>query len=502
MKKIVQGLKENRQQFFLLVIVNAFVGGMVGMERTIFPKFAEQSFDVASKTAVLTFIAAFGLTKALTNYLTGRLANRFGRRNLLLAGWLLAIPVPLLLIWAPAWIWVVAANVLLGMSQGLAWSSTVVMKIDLVGEKNRGLAMGLNEFAGYLSVGIVAWLTGRMAENLGVTPYPFYLGLGLAVTGLLLTLFLVKDTRAFVHHETATAVSAAPLGHVFKETTLKNKTLSSVTQAGLINNLNDGMVWGLLPMLLASWQMSTDQTGIVTAVYPAVWGLGQLFTGLMADRYSRKGMLFWGMLLQALAIFILPFAPYLIWQVLISALLGLGTALVYPTFMVVIAAETSPAQRAESLGVFRLWRDLGYAVGAILSGITADLFGMTAAILLIAGLTLISALIVRFRMPGKSISANHCVSPDELMKELKSGDNLYLMDVRSKEEFESGHIPEALNIPLPELPEKMIFLEKDTRIITACAKGGGRSEKAAGMLRQMGFREHRLCGGIEGMQLS
>jgi MFS family permease len=394
------GMKENWKQFTLLVFVNAFVGGMIGMERTIFPQFAEEEFGVSSKTAILSFIIAFGITKAVANYYAGRLANSFGRKNLLIAGWILAIPVPFLLIYAPDWSVVILANMFLGVSQGLTWSSTVVMKIDLVGEKDRGLAMGLNEFAGYLSVGIVAFLTGYIASHYGITPYPFYLGIFISVSGLILSAIWVKDTRIFVHHESRTD-KTAELRHVFLDTTFRDKTLSSVTQAGLVNNLNDGMIWGLLPIVLISLQYSTEHTGIITAVYPAIWGIGQLFTGKMSDHYSKKAMLFWGMLLQGIAILFLSFTRDFYMFMAISVVLGLGTALVYPTFLATIAEATSPAQRAESMGTFRLWRDLGYAFGAIISGITADLLGVSSAIILIGILTVLSSVIIKIRMPEK-----------------------------------------------------------------------------------------------------
>ncbi len=394
------GLKENWRQFTILVIVNAFVGGMIGMERSIFPQFAELEFGVASKTAILSFITAFGFTKALTNYFTGRLANKFGRKNLLLFGWLLAIPIPFILMNAGSWNWVIFANVLLGISQGLTWSSTVVMKIDLVGEKDRGLAMGLNEFAGYFAVGVVAFLSSYIANKYGITPYPFYIGVFISIVGFLLTLFWIKDTSAFVHKESVTD-NTAHMNNIFAETTFRNKTLSSVTQAGLVNNLNDGMIWGLLPIVLFSLNYNTENIGIITAIYPTVWGVGQLFTGKMSDIYSKKAMLFWGMLLQGVAILFIPFSSSFFMLATISTLLGLGTALVYPTFLSTIAQATSPKQRAESIGIFRLWRDLGYAFGAIISGITADLFGVEYAIFLIGGLTIISALIIKFRMPER-----------------------------------------------------------------------------------------------------
>jgi len=397
------GLRENWKQFTLLVIVNAFVGGMIGMERTIFPQFAELEFGVASKTAMLSFITAFGITKAIANYYTGRLANKYGRKNLLLFGWLITIPIPFMLIHAPNWSFVIFANVLLGVSQGFTWSSTVVMKIDLVGEKNRGLAMGLNEFAGYFAVGLVAFLTGYLANTYGITPYPFYIGIFISIVGLILTLFWVKDTRVFVHQESLTDTSAQ-LDNVFLETTFKNKTLSSVTQAGLVNNLNDGMIWGLLPIVLFSLNFDNENIGIITAIYPTVWGIGQLFTGKMSDHHSKKAMLFWGMLLQGFAILLLPFSSSFYALASLSAILGFGTALVYPTFLATIAQATSPKQRAESIGTFRLWRDLGYAFGAIISGIIADLFGIQYAIFFIGGLTVISAFVIQVRMP-ESIKA-------------------------------------------------------------------------------------------------
>ena len=396
------GLKENWKQFTILVIVNAFVGGMIGMERTIIPKFAEIEFGIASKTAILSFIIAFGITKAITNYFTGKLANRFGRKNLLLFGWIVAIPIPFILIHAESWNWVIFANMLLGISQGLTWSSTVVMKIDLVGEKDRGLAMGLNEFAGYFAVGLVAFLSGYIAQKYGITPYPFYLGIGISILGFLLTLLFVKDTRVFVHQENTTN-KIKKLDNIFLETSFTNKTLSTITQAGLVNNLNDGMIWGLLPIVLLSLNYDSQDIGIITAIYPTVWGFGQLVTGKMSDVYSKKKMLFWGMLLQGIAILFIPFATVFYQLVAISAFLGLGTALVYPTFLSAIAQATNPHQRAESIGTFRLWRDLGYAIGAIISGITADLFGVNYAILLIGVITIVSSLIIEIRIPKSAI---------------------------------------------------------------------------------------------------
>ncbi len=392
------GLKENWQQFTLLVIVNAFVGGMVGLERSIIPQLAETEFGLSSKSAILSFIVAFGITKAMANYFTGRLANKIGRRKLLIIGWVLALPISIILIYANSWSWVIGANILLGLSQGLTWSSTVVMKMDLVGEKQRGLAMGINEFAGYLAVGVVAFLTGYIAENYGVRPYPFYIGIFMSVLGLLLTIIWVKDTKVFVSQEAKFSI-ITHTENVFLNTTFKNKTLSSVTQAGLVNNLNDGMIWGLLPILLLQLKLNNQHIGIISAIYPTVWGIGQLFTGKMSDLYPKKKMLFWGMFLQGIAIVLLIFTKDFYLLALLSASLGLGTALVYPTFLSTIAQATNPNQRAESIGTFRLWRDLGYAFGAIISGITADIFGIHYAVVLIGLITIISSIIIQIRMP-------------------------------------------------------------------------------------------------------
>lgn len=488
------GLKENWKQFTILVIVNAFVGGMIGMERTIFPQFAEVEFGVTSKTAILSFITAFGLTKAITNYFAGILSNKIGRRNLLLSGWLFAIPIPFMLIYASSWSWVIFANVLLGISQGLTWSSTVVMKIDLVGEKDRGFAMGLNEFAGYFAVGLVAFLTGYIANTYGITPYPFYLGILISILGFILTVVWVKDTSAFVKKESATD-NTAQLNNVFLDTTFKNKTLSSVTQAGLVNNLNDGMIWGLLPIVLFSLNFNHHDIGIITAVYPTVWGIGQLFTGKMSDQYSKKSMLFWGMLIQGMAIFALPFTSSFYVLVSISATLGLGTALVYPTFLSTIAQATNPKQRAESIGTFRLWRDLGYAFGAIISGVTADIFGLEYAIFLIAVVTVFSSLIIKFRMPENIKSSKECIEIEEVKKALEKNKNIQIIDVRNKEEFNQGHIPNALNISLQDLKEYVLKLDTKVHYITTCGKGGGRSAEGAQLLKEFGLNAMWLCGG-------
>jgi MFS family permease len=396
-QNIKLGLKENWRQFTLLVIINAFVGGMVGLERSILPQIAEQEFHIAAKTAILSFIIVFGIVKAITNYFAGVFANKIGRKNLLTIGWLFAIPVPFILMFAPGWNWIVAANILLGINQGLAWSSTVVMKIDLVGEKQRGFAMGLNEFAGYLAVALVAFLTGYIAAEYGLRPYPFYLGIGLVLLGLAGSIFLIKDTRK--HVEAENTISGVPkLKQPFWETTWKHPNLGSVTQAGLINNLNDGMAWGIFPILLATKGFNLEQIGIVTAVYPAVWGFGQLFTGKMADVFNKKHLLFIGMLLQGIALGLFLFAGSMTHYVVLSAVLGWGTAMVYPTFLATVAENTHPQDRAKSIGIFRLWRDLGYAIGAILTGLIADSFGIDISILAIGVLTILSAVVIAVRM--------------------------------------------------------------------------------------------------------
>jgi MFS family permease len=397
MNQVKLGLKENWRQFSLLVVINAFVGGMVGLERSILPQIAESDFHIAAKTAILSFIIVFGFVKALTNYFTGALANKVGRKKLLTIGWLFGIPVPFILMYANSWNWIIAANVLLGINQGLAWSSTVVMKIDLVGEKQRGFAMGLNEFAGYMAVAVVAYFTSMIASHYGLRPQPFYLGIVLAFLGFFGSWLFVKDTRHHIAHETTTSLIPR-LKRIFWETTWKNKNLGSVTQAGLVNNLNDGMVWGLFPILLISKGFTIGQIGIITAVYPAVWGIGQLFTGKMADFFCKKDLLFWGMLLQGLALVALLFAGTFLHFIVIAIILGWGTAMVYPTFLATVAENTHPGDRAKSLGVFRLWRDMGYALGAIITGVMADAFNVNASVLAIGLLTIFSAVTIFYRM--------------------------------------------------------------------------------------------------------
>lgn len=391
------GLRENWKQFSFLVIINSFVGGMIGLERSILPKIAEIEFDMKVKTAVLSFIVVFGITKAITNYYTGKLASKVGKKKLLILGWIFAIPFPFILMYAPNWNWIIAANILLGINQGLTWSTTVLMKIDLVGEKDRGFAMGLNEFSGYLAVGIVALLTGWIASEYGIRPYPFYVGIALTALGLFGTIFLVKDTQHHLRKE-ATNSNIPKLSNIFWETTWKNPNLGSVSVAGLINNMNDGMIWGILPFLLAVKGFSIEKIGIIAAIYPTVWGIGQLFTGKMADKYPKRKMLYLGMLLQAIALLSLAWADTMTHFVCLSILLGWGTAMVYPTFLATISENTHPDNRAQSIGIFRFWRDLGYAIGAILTGIMADTFNLESPILFIAGLTFLSSAIIYYRM--------------------------------------------------------------------------------------------------------
>lgn len=391
------GLRENARQFWLLVLINGFVGAMVGLERSVIPEFAQTVFGISGHTALLSFIVAFGLAKSFANLAMGRLASRFTRRQLLLAGWLFALPVPWMLIYAGSWWWVIAANVLLGLNQGLAWSATVVMKIDLVGEKNRGLAMGINEFAGYLAVGLASFLAGYLAAATGQVTYAFLPGLGFSAAGLLLTFFLVRDTQGHVHTEAA-RTTIPLLANIWKDTTWRHANLGSVTLNGFVNNLNDGILWGLLPLLLATKGYSLAQTGLLAGVYPVVWGLGQLVTGKLGDHLCKKQLLSGGMLLQGLAIGLLLFAASLPLLVTALVLLGAGTALVYPNFLSVVAENTHPSQRPQSLGIFRFWRDFGYVAGAVAAGVFSDLFGLEAVLLGTAGLTISAGLLSELRM--------------------------------------------------------------------------------------------------------
>ncbi len=401
MTELRLGLRENLAQFTLLVVVNAFVGAMIGMERSILPAIAEQEFHIVARTAVLSFIVVFGITKALTNYLAGRWSDRFGRKQILVGGWLFAIPVPFLLMWAPSWNWILFANVLLGISQGLTWSTTVIMKIDLVGATRRGLAMGLNEFAGYFAVAGSALATGWIAARYGLRPEPFYLGFGFVGLGLGLSLFAVRETRHHVAYEArqvgAPAATLSPR-EVFWRTTWRDRNLASVSQAGLVNHLNDGMAWGLFPLFFAAAHLDIDQIGVLAAIYPATWGVAQIFTGALSDRVGRKWLIASGMWVQAIGIAIIVLASGFAGFALGCALLGVGTAMVYPTLLAAIGDVAHPSWRASAVGVYRLWRDLGYAVGAVLAGLTADALGLAAAMWVVAALTLASGLQVALRM--------------------------------------------------------------------------------------------------------
>ena len=419
-QSVVQlGLRANWQQFTLLVIVNVFVGGMVGLERSIVPLLGQSVFGLASTTAVLSFIVSFGIVKALANLFAGRLSDRIGRKGVLIAGWLFGLPVPFLIIFAPAWSWVVFANVLLGINQGLCWSTTVIMKIDLVGPARRGLAMGINEAAGYGAVSLAAIAAGYLAATYALRPQPFLLGMVFALAGLLLTIFFIRETQGHARHEAALLVHQS--GHVpevaqqatdqtaqrpttpsFKEifllTSWKNRTLFSVSQAGLVNNLNDGLAWGLLPLFFAAGGLSIAQIGLLAGIYPGVWGAAQLVTGALSDRLGRKVLIVAGMLLQGTAIILLPFL-YGFWSWAgAMVLLGLGTSLVYPTLIAAISDVAHPEWRASAVGVYRLWRDSGYAIGALLAGVLADLFGVPWAIGVIGVLTILSGVVVKFVM--------------------------------------------------------------------------------------------------------
>lgn len=395
------GLAANWRQFTLLVIVNAFVGAMVGLERTVVPLIAETDFGLVSRTVILSFIISFGVVKAFANLAAGGLGDRIGRKRLLVAGWLVGLPVPLLIIWAPSWGWIVFANVLLGINQGLCWSTTVIMKIDLVGPRQRGLAMGLNEFSGYLAVSLSALATGYIAAAYALRPHPFLMGVGFALAGLLLSVFLVNETRA--HAQTEARQERRPADpdqegpsfwQVILLTSWKDKALFSSSQAGMVNNLNDGMVWGVLPLFLAASGLEVDRIGIVAAVYPSVWGIGQLATGALSDRWGRKWMIVSGLWVQAVGIALVVGAGSFTNWVFAAVLMGAGTALVYPTLLAAISDVAHPQWRGSAVGVYRLWRDGGYAIGAVLSGVLADSFGLSWAIGAIAGITAVSGVIV------------------------------------------------------------------------------------------------------------
>jgi MFS family permease len=411
------GLRANLAQFCLLVGVNALVGGMVGQERSLLSLLATQVFGLAAVSAALTYIVAFGLTKAATNFLAGTLADRYGRKPVLVVGWLVGLPVPLLIIWAPTWTWIVAANVLLGASQGLCWSTTVIMKIDLAGPERRGLAMGLNEAAGYVAVALTAYLTGLIAARAGLRPEPFYLGLAYAGLGFGLSAVLVRETRGHAQLEAqlidlgrTTDTSPGPdtgpgasgerpsMREIVVRTSLREPALSACSQAGLVNNLNDGLAWGLLPLLFVRGGLPVGQVGLLAALYPAVWGLGQLLTGPLSDRLGRKPLITAGMLVQAVALAGTARAHGFLPWAACAILLGIGTAMVYPTLLAAVSDVAHPSWRASAVGVYRLWRDAGFAVGALLAGLIADLAGLEAAVWVIAALTAASGLLVAVRM--------------------------------------------------------------------------------------------------------
>jgi len=399
------GLRANLFQFCLLVVINALVGGMVGQELTVLPLLATREFHLSGYTFLLTYVLAFGITKAATNYFAGTWSDRFGRKPVLLSGWLIAIPVPLLLIWAPSWGWVIASNVLLGVNQGLTWSTTVVMKIDLVGPRQRGLAMGLNEAAGYGAVALTGLLAGYLAAYYGLRPAPFLLGLAYALIGLGLTVVLVRETTGHAQLESAQYRTDAPDEEtaitdrqIFIRTSFTEPALSSACQAGLVNNLNFGLAWGLFPILFATIGMPVDRIGLLVAVYPAVWGVGQIATGALSDHWGRKHLIAAGMLAQAVALGVIAMANSFTDWLLGSALLGAGTAMVYPTLLAAIGDVAHPLWRARAVGVYRLWRDSGYAAGAIVGGVAADIWGLRAAVWAAATITVVSAMVVAARM--------------------------------------------------------------------------------------------------------
>ncbi|HSJ27985.1 MAG TPA: MFS transporter [Acidimicrobiia bacterium] len=386
------GLRQNLPQFALLVAVNALVGGMIGQERTVLPLLAEVEFGLDGMTTLMTFVVAFGVTKALVNLAAGRLADRFGRKPVLVAGWLFGIPVPFLLMLAPTWSWVVFANVLLGVNQGLAWSVTVIMKIDLVGPTRRGTAMGLNEAAGYGAVAVVAWLTGVIAESAGVRPAPFFLGVAFAALGLGLSVVFVRETAGHVDYESARTDHAPRLTgrQVFALATWRHRSLATISRAGLVNNLNEGMAWGLFPIHFAMAGLDLATIGLLVAVSPGVWGVGQLFTGALSDRIGRRWLIVAGQFTEAAGLLVVALGGSVTVWALGSALFGAGTALAYPTLLAAVGDLAHPRWRASAVGVYRLWRDLGFAVGAIVAGTLADLYSVTVAIVAVAAVTALS----------------------------------------------------------------------------------------------------------------
>ncbi len=395
------GLRENWQQFSLLVLINAFVGGMVGLERTVVPLIGSEEFKIASTTLVVSFIVSFGVVKAVANLVSGHFADLYGRKPMLVLGWLVGLPVPFLIAWGPSWGWIIAANAMLGLNQGFAWSMTVLMKVDLVGSKSRGLAVGLNEFAGYLSVGLTAFLTGYLAQRYGLRPQPFYIGIGYAVLGLILSVLLVRDTRHHVGLEVSCHPSAGEIAtfwEVFRLASFGDRNLFAASQAGMVNNLNDGMSWGIFPLFFAAFGLGVERIGILKAIYPAVWGALQTVTGPLSDRWGRKGLIVAGMWVQAVGLLLTASMHGFGWWILASVLLGLGTAMVYPTLIASVSDASHPSWRARSLSVYRFWRDLGYAIGALSAGIMTDLFGAVWAIAAIGLLTFASGIVVAVAM--------------------------------------------------------------------------------------------------------
>ena len=403
---IAQGLRANWQQFALLVAVNVFVGGMIGLERTVVPLLAEEEFGIASKTAAVSFIATFGLAKAFTNLLAGNLSQRFTRRRVLIAGWLVGVPVPFILIWAPSWGWVIGANVLLGLNQGLAWSMTVNMKVDLVGPRRRGLALGFNEAAGYLSLAVAAYLTGVIAQHHGLRPEPFYMGIAFAALGLGLSVLFVRDTTPFLALETA-GQSASPttpsMRRSFADVTWRKPHLFGIAQAGLVKNLNDGLAWGIFPLFFASRGLELDRVATLVAIYPLVWGILQFGTGWASDLVGRKPFIVIGMIIQGGAISIAGASGSFGWWVVAVSLLGVGTALVYSTLLAAIGDAVHPQDRSTSLGVYRFWRDAGFIAGALAAGALADAFGFAVAIQWVAGMTVASGVLAAATMRGSLV---------------------------------------------------------------------------------------------------
>jgi MFS family permease len=406
-RPVALGLRANWPQFALLVLINAFVGGMVGVERTVVPLIGAEEFHLASTTLVVSFIVSFGVVKACANLVSGHLADVWGRKRVLIIGWLVGLPVPFMIIWAPNWGWVIAANALLGINQGFAWSMTVIMKVDLVGPKSRGLAVGLNEFAGYLTVGVTAYLTGYLGAEYGLRPVPIYLGVAYAILGAMLSTLLVRDTRDHVRLEIGSSPpqsGATRFWEIFARTSFRDRNLFAASQAGLINNLNDGMSWGIFPLFFAAFGLGVERIGLLKAVYPAVWGILQVATGPLSDRIGRKGLIAGGMWVQAAGLALTALTTSFEYWMAGSVLLGIGTAMVYPSLIAAVSDASQPAWRARSLSVYRFWRDLGYAIGALSSGVIADLLGMSWAIAAVALLTFASGVVVATLMTNSRAS--------------------------------------------------------------------------------------------------